>query len=35
MNNSIPIKSVQNYCAVYGTLPGQLVDAKSNLAVEL
>ena len=30
----MPDKS-QNYCAVYGTLPGQLVDAKSNLAVEI
>ena len=30
----MPVKS-QNYVAVYGTLPGQLVDAKSNLAVEL
>ena len=25
----------QNYCAVFGTLPNQLVDAKSDLAVEL
>ena len=30
----MPVKS-QNYVAVYGTLPGQLVDEKSNLAVEL
>ena len=31
---TFPNKS-QNYCAVYGTLPNQLVDAKSDLAVEL
>ena len=30
----MPVKS-QNYTSVYGTLPGQLVDAKSNLAVEI
>ena len=30
----MPVDS-QNYVAVYGTLPGQNVDAKSNLAVEL
>ena len=29
-----PIKT-QNYTAVYATLPGQLVDAKSNLAIEI
>ena len=33
-NIPMPDKS-QNYCSVYGTLPGQLVDAKSNLAVEI
>ena len=27
--------SSQNYCAVFGTLPNQLVDAKSALAVEM
>ena len=30
----MPDKS-QNYVAIYGTLPGQNVEAKSNLAVEL
>ena len=30
----MPVKS-QNYVAIFGTLPGQLVEAKSSLAVEL
>ena len=30
----MPVKA-QNYIAIFGTLPNQLVDAKSDLAVEL
>ena len=34
-NIKVPEKQTYNYCAIYGTLPNELVDAKSNLAVEL
>ena len=34
-NIKAPEKQTHNYCAIYGTLPNELVDAKSNLAVEL
>ena len=31
----VPVRSQPNYCAIFGTLPDQLVDEKSNLAMEL
>ena len=32
----IPVPNMsQNYCAIFGTLSNKLVDAKSNLAVEI
>ena len=36
VQRDIPVPDMTiNYCAIFGTLSNQLVDAKSNLAVEL
>ena len=34
-NAALPESGIANYCAIYGSLPGKNVDAKSDLAVEV